>query len=61
MQNKQSATHLSQRLVRRNIDFQLRPQAVQSLSSTLILILGLPIAMLLTVLHIYFLILILSG
>jgi hypothetical protein len=61
MKTRQLTAHSSQRLVRQKLNYQISPQSVQSLSNTLILILGLPIAMLLTVSHIYFLILIQSG
>jgi hypothetical protein len=58
MRTDRVRTHLSQRSTKQKLDFQLSPQATRSLSNTLILTLSLLILMMLSVSHIYFLILI---
>jgi hypothetical protein len=61
MRKKQLAIYSSQRLIRPNPNYYITPQAAQGLSNTLILTVGLGIAMLLSVSHIYLLILIQSN
>jgi hypothetical protein len=61
MKKRQLATYSAQQLVRHNPRFHPTQQAVQGLSNTLILTIGLGIAMLLSVSHIYLLILIQSS
>jgi hypothetical protein len=61
MKKRQLATYSAQQLVRYNPRFQQTQQAVQGLSNTLVLTIGLGIAMLLSVSHIYLLILIQSS
>lgn len=61
MRKKQLAIYSSQRSIRQNTNYSLTPQAAYGLSNTLILTIGLGIAMLLSVSHIYLLILIQSN
>ena len=61
MRKKQLAIYPTQQLVKHNPNYHLTPQAVQGLANILILMIGLLIAMLLSVSHIYLLMLIQSD